>query len=92
MAGPNPIEAIKDAIYYGQQSDANLQEMKDHCARMFRERMTQNGGQIVSGTANGSSFSTNYPFQTMPESILRQAIQHIENGTRPTSRTIARLA
>jgi hypothetical protein len=92
MARAN-IRSLKKWIRYGQASDANLAKMRQWRDEAMEQMAEQHGGEITSGGANSVNFSRE-PGLTVDgwSNLLDEALEHIENGTRPTSRTIARLA
>ena len=73
-------------------SDTNLEQLQTWQTAVLTEIATNKGGQMVSGSTNGSSF-TQLASMTNSEwfEVLSEALEHINRGTMPQSRTIARL-
>ena len=91
MARPNN-KFIKSLVRYGNTSAENLAEIKAWQISTLKEIGKNKGGQLVSGSVNGSSFTqetsmTNHDWV----SVLEDVLGHIENGTVPVSRTYARI-
>jgi hypothetical protein len=78
---------------YGAESDekkAELVAWKDAAIKSMAEG---NGSDIASGSGNGIAFTRMVNMTTAEWfTVLDQALLYIENGTLPSSRTIARLA
>lgn len=91
MARPS-YAFVKALIRYGNASDTNLEQLQAWQTAALTEIATNKGGQIVSGSTNGSSF-TQLASMTNSEwfEVLSEALEHIDRGTMPQSRTIARL-
>jgi len=91
MARPS-ASFVKSLVRYGNASAANLSNLETWYAAAIEEIATNKGGHMVSGSTNGSSF-TQIASMTNTEwfACLGEVLNHIENGTTPQSRTIARL-
>jgi hypothetical protein len=83
---------LKALIRFGNVSDTNLEQLQTWQTAVLTEIATNKGGQMVSGSTNGSSF-TQLASMTNSEwfEVLSEALEHINRGTMPQSRTIARL-
>jgi len=85
------IQFIRSLVRYGNASANNLVKIKMWQNAAIEEIASNKGGQITSGSTNGSSFTqavsmTNAEWST----VLDLVLTHIENGTFPQSRTLAR--
>jgi hypothetical protein len=91
MARPSII-FLKALVRFGRCSPSNLTQLQAWQVATLQEIATNKGGQMVSGSTNGSSF-TQATSMTNSEwfEVLSEALEHIERGTMPQSRTIARL-
>lgn len=83
---------VRSLIRYGNASPTNLANLETWHSAVIEEIAENKGGQMVSGSTNGSSF-TQVTSMTNSEwaAVLNEVLDHIENCTRPISRTIARL-
>ena len=86
------INDIKNVIRYANLSAENLAEVTASFASAMVEIQANHGGDLISGSTNGSTF-TKSPSMTVSQyaTMIRIALEHIEAGTTPQSRTIARL-
>jgi hypothetical protein len=58
----------------------------------IKEIAANKGGQLVSGTTNGSSFAQQASFTNAEWlAALEQVLSHVDDCTNPQTRTIARL-
>ena len=91
MAGHHS-KVIKSLIRYGNTSALNRANLNTWHSEAIEEMSNNKGGQIVNGSTNGSSFGLN-PSASIHEwvALLETALDHLERGTKPTNRTIARL-
>jgi|TARA_R110000868_G_scaffold56322_2_gene174328 hypothetical protein len=92
MASPSN-SFIKALIRYGRASSENLANLAAWQVAAIEEIAANKGGQLVSGSTNGSTFTqlaamTNFEWV----SCLGEVLEHIDRGTMPQTRTIARLA
>lgn len=91
MARPNN-STIRAMIRYGKASQQNLAKIESWHTATIEEIADNKGGHLISGSTNGSSFAQ---LASMTNSewlgVLDDVLRHIESGTRPVSRTIARL-
>lgn len=83
---------LKALIRYGNASGGNLTNLQTWQTEAIVEIAAQKGGDLVSGSTNGSAFTkmtsmTNYEWVE----VLGEVLEHIDRGTLPQSRTIARL-
>jgi len=79
-------------IRFGNADPANLTDIEAWHTATIREIAANKGGHLVSGSTNGSAF-TQLASITNSEwlGVLEEVLRHIEDGTTPQSRTIARL-
>jgi hypothetical protein len=91
MARPSTA-FLKALVRYGNVSAGNVTQLETWQTAVLTEIATNKGGQMVSGSTNGSSF-TQVTSMTNSEwfECLSEALEHIDRGTMPQSRTIARL-
>lgn len=91
MARPS-VRFIRALVRYGNASEENLANISTWYDEAVAEIAAQKGGDIVSGSTNGSAF-TKLASMTNAEwlEVLDEVQQHIEAGTTPQTRTIARL-
>lgn len=87
--------SVRTWIRYANLSAKNLSDMKDWFAAAALDVSENKGGDIISGSTNGSAFAksvsgSSYSVQDWMD-LLDAVFSHIENGTFPTSRTYARL-
>lgn len=83
---------LKALIRYGNASAGNLENLQTWQTEAIEQIAEQKGGEIVSGSTNGSAFTkatsmTNFEWVE----VLGEVLEHIDRGTMPQSRTIARL-
>jgi hypothetical protein len=87
------INDIKNVIRYAKISSQNLAAVEAAFASAMVEINSNLGGNLVSGSTNGSTFTTDRSMTISQfATMLRIALEHIEAGTMPQSRTIARLS
>lgn len=91
MARPSN-STIRALIRFGKESPTNCLELQSWHTATIREIAANKGGHLVSGSTNGSSF-TQLASMTNAEwlGVLEEVLRHIEDGTTPRTRTIARL-
>lgn len=91
MARPSKA-FIRSLLRYGSASAENLANLSAWHTAGIEEIAANKGGQLVSGSTNGSAF-TQIAAMTNSEwvAVLNEVLDHIERGTTPQSRTIARL-
>jgi len=85
------IQFIRSLVRYGNLSPANLLNLQTWQSAVIEEIAQNKGGQIVSGSTNGSSFTQSASMTNAQWSgILDLVLTHIENETMPVSRTLAK--
>lgn len=83
---------LKSLIRYGNASADNLAEMQAWETAAIKEIASNKGADIVSGSAEGSAFAKQTSMTNSEwVAALGDALAHIEAGTKPVSRTQARL-
>ena len=86
------ISDIKNVIRYAKISVENLALVEAAFSAAMVEMNANLGGNLVSGSTNGSTFTTDRSMTiSQYATMLRLALEHIDAGTKPQSRTIARL-
>jgi len=86
------INDIKNVIRYANLSAENLAAVEAAFSAAMVEINANLGGNLISGSTNGSTFTTDRSMTiSQYATMLRIALEHIEAGTTPQSRTIARL-
>ena len=86
------ISDIKNVIRYARISSENLALVEAAFSAAMVEMNANLGGNLVSGSTNGSTFTTDRSMTiSQYATMLRLALEHIEAGTTPQTRTIARL-
>lgn len=85
-------QTIRALVRYGKASADNLAEIEGWHTAAIKEIAENKGGHLVSGSTNGSTF-TQIASMTNAQwlGVLETVLQHIESGTTPQTRTIARL-
>lgn len=82
---------IKSLIRYGNASAEKLAEIEAWEVAGIQEIAENKGGDLISGSTNGSAFSKQTSMTTSEwVATLSEVLGHIEAGTVPQSRTIAR--
>jgi hypothetical protein len=86
------IAFVRGLIRWGQASPENRAKLQTWLDETVAAIAENRGGHVTSGSANGVSF-TQLPAMTNAEwfEVLDQVIQHIDNGTLPTTRTVGRI-
>jgi ribonuclease PH len=78
---------------FGARSSANLELMREQRDQIAREAMQMRGAGISSASMNGATLAMREAGMSPMEfgAMLNEAIRHVENGTRPTSTSYARI-
>lgn len=91
MANPG-IKFISALRRHGAESPANKKQLQDWKSAALAAIGDGQGGQIVSGSGNGVSFTqTSAMTNTEWFQALDEALQYINAGLTPSSRTYARI-
>lgn len=80
---------------YGAESAANRKQLQDWKAAALVELAENSGGDIASGSGNGLSFAKSMSGSAMTNKdwfeALDDALQYLDAGIEPSSRTYARI-
>ena len=91
MARPG-ISFIRALVQYGRVGGESLANIETWQAAAIADIAQNKGGHIVSGSGNGVSFTQQASMTNLEWfETLSTVLNHIENGTTPTNRTVARL-
>ena len=84
------LDTIKAHLMRARGDAAYAAKLRAELNRILDEKLENNGANIISGSGNGLSFATS---QSNPEyeADLYIILRHLEDGTIPASRTLARV-
>ena len=83
-------DTIKAHLMRARRDETYKQKLTAEFDRMLDEKLENNGANIITGSSNGVNFGVQ---QSNPEyeADLYLVLRHLEDGTIPTSRTLARV-
>lgn len=91
MAGPG-LQFISALRRYGAESAANKKQLQDWKSAALSAIAEGQGGQIVSGSGNGVTFTQTAGMTNLEWfQALDDALQYLAAGITPTTRTFARI-